>query len=130
MRKLAIALVVSVLSVVPAWAAELEKEPFSPERFEALKAEGALVLVDIFATWCPVCKQQQEILGAYREAHPDVALHVLEIDFDRQKEWVREFRAPRQSTLILFKGDEQRWYSVAESRREAIFAALNEAAGR
>jgi hypothetical protein len=63
-----------------------------------------------------------------RRAHPDVRLHILEVDFDRHKDWVRQFRAPRQSTLILFRGTEQRWYAVAETRREAIFAALNEAA--
>jgi thioredoxin 1 len=130
MKKIVVALLAAVLLVPPSSASALEKEPFSPERFQALQAEGALVLVDIYATWCPVCRQQQEILAAYQAARPDVKLHVLEVDFDRHKDWVREFRAPRQSTLILFKGTEQRWYSVAESRRDAIFAALDEAAGR
>jgi thioredoxin 1 len=72
-----------------------EKEPFSPERFKALQAEGALVVLDVFAEWCPTCAKQQEVLAAYRQAHPDVKLHVLEIDFDNDKKAVSEFRAPR-----------------------------------
>lgn len=130
MPSLVMALIVAASIVLPARAADLEKEPFSPERFAALQAKGEVVLVDIFATWCPVCAEQQRVLSAYREAHPDVRFHVLEVDFDRHKDWVRQFRAPRQSTLILFRGKEQRWYAVAETRREAIFAALHEAAAR
>jgi thiol-disulfide isomerase/thioredoxin len=130
MRNFAFALMLLAFSIAPASADDLKKETFSPERFAALQAAGELVLVDIFATWCPVCAEQQKVLSAYVDAHPDVRLHVLEVDFDRHKDWVRQFRAPRQSTLILFRGKEQRWYSVAETKRETIFAALNEAAGR
>jgi thiol-disulfide isomerase/thioredoxin len=110
MRQLAFALAFVASCVAPSLAADLRKEPFSPERFAALQAKGELVLVDIFATWCPVCAEQQKVLQAYRERHPDVTLHILEVDFDKNKEWVRQFRAPRQSTLILFRGKEQRWY--------------------
>lgn len=49
----------------------------------------------------------------------------MRIDFDTQKEWVTHFRAPRQATLILFDGEERTWFSVAESRRNVIFEALN-----
>jgi len=103
-------------------------EPFTQARFDALQAQGALVLVDVYAEWCPTCAQQQRVLEAYREAHPDVPLHVLTVDFDDQKPVVRQLRAPRQSTLILFRGGERVWFSVAETRRDAISQALNEAA--
>jgi thioredoxin 1 len=104
------------------------KAPFTPERFAALQAQNALVLLDVFATWCPTCAEQQKVLAEYREQHPDVPLHTLTIDFDDQKEFVRHFGAPRQSTLILYRGSERIWFSVAETRAEVIFAELNRAA--
>lgn len=116
----------SVFSVRPAWSQE--KEAFTQERFESLQEEGALILLDVFADWCPTCAKQQEVLNAYQEEHPYVPLHVLQINFDDQKEWVKKFRAPRQSTLILYRGEEQIWFNVAETSREVIFAALNEGA--
>lgn len=116
----------SVFSVRPAWSQE--KEAFTQERFESLQEEGALILLDVFADWCPTCAKQQEVLNAYQEEHPHVPLHVLQINFDDQKEWVKKFRAPRQSTLILYRGEEQIWFNVAETSREVIFAALNEGA--
>lgn len=104
------------------------EEPFTPERFAALQEEDALILLDVWADWCPVCAQQQEILARYRQVRPDVPLHTLTIDFDDQKEYVRQFDAPRQSTLILYQGKERVWFSVAELRDEVIFAALDAAA--
>lgn len=109
-------------------ASAQQTEPFTEARFRALQAEGALVLIDVFADWCPTCARQQEILEEYAEARPDVLLHVLTVDFDDQKRWVRAFGAPRQSTLILYRGEERVWFSVAETRRAAIFEALDAAA--
>jgi len=103
-------------------------EPFSQARFEALQKQGALVLIDVAADWCPTCAKQAKVVEGYREEKPEVPLHVLRIDFDDQKEWVQHFKAPRQSTLILYRGDEQVWFSVAETDPAAISAAIDEAA--
>ena len=100
------------------------EENFTHERFAELQDQGALVLIDIFADWCPTCAIQQEVLAEYREANPDVPLYTLTIDFDTQKDLVTHFRAPRQSTLILFRGHDQLWYTVAETRADEIFRAI------
>jgi thioredoxin 1 len=105
-----------------------QKEAFTPERFATLQEQGALILLDVYADWCPTCARQQQILSDYREKNPEVPLHVLTIDFDDQKQYVKQFRAPRQSTLILYRGKERVWFSVAETSPEVIFTALNEAA--
>ena len=81
----------------------------------------------MFATWCPTCAKQQKAIAAYVEANPDTKFHVLVVDFDENKDIVRQLRAPRQSTLLLYKGNEQFWFSVAESRPEVIAAELDKA---
>ena len=107
-----------------AGAQEPEKEPFTEARFEELQDQGAYVLLDVFADWCPTCAAQQKVLAAFQEEHPDAPLHMLSIDFDDRKDLVRHFEAPRQSTLILYHGTERVWFSVAETRRDVIFDAL------
>lgn len=124
--KVLVALMLAFFLVAPLQALEAEK--FSQQRFETLQAENALVLVDIFATWCPTCARQHEILADYRAQHPEVDLHILTVDYDDDRATVRRFRAPRQSTLLLFKGEQQHWFSVAETRPEVIFAEINRAA--
>ncbi|MBY6210619.1 thioredoxin family protein [Microbulbifer agarilyticus] len=103
------------------------KEPFTEERFNELRAAGEVVLVDVFADWCPTCAKQQKVLQEYRENNPDKKFHVLIVDFDADKEWVRHFRAPRQSTLVLFAGDKQTWFSVAETRMDVIADKIDQA---
>lgn len=102
-------------------------EPFSEARFKALQEEGQLVMVDVSADWCSTCRRQHTAISSVREKHPELKLHVLSVDFDKQKEWVRFFKAPRQSTLILFKGTQQHWFAVAEVREEVILAELQKA---
>jgi thioredoxin 1 len=116
------ALLLALLASFPVLAQE--KEPFSHERFLALQAQNAVVLIDVFADWCPTCAQQQRVLAAFQETHPDVPLHILTVDFDTRKDLVTQFKAPRQSTLILYRGEEQIWFSVAETRQAVIFEEL------
>lgn len=105
----------------------IEHESYTPERFEALQAANEVVLLDVYADWCSTCAKQQVVLEKYRTANPDKKFHILRVDFDKQKDVVRQFRAPRQATLLLYKGQEQFWYSVAESRYEVIEAEINKA---
>lgn len=103
------------------------KQPFTQALFEQLQQDNKVVLVDIFADWCSTCAKQEKVIQSYIKKHPDRELHILQVDFDNQKEIVKQFRAPRQSTMLLYKGDEQFWYAVAETREDVITAELEKA---
>ncbi len=124
MKKIAASFAI-VLLALGSGAVALDYEPFTQERFEQLQQQDSLILVDIFADWCPTCSRQHELLGEYQQSR-DGELHVLQVDFDQQKEWVRHFQAPRQSTLILYHGEDKLWFSVAETDRERLFHKLDE----
>lgn len=118
---------IGVLLFTVGSAQALEKEAYSQARFEALQAAGEVVVIDVYASWCPTCKKQQEALEAYRSANPEKKFTILVVDFDKNKDLVRHFRAPRQSTLLIYKGTEQFWFSVAETRPDVIAAELDKA---
>ncbi len=118
-----------ILLSIACSAAAGETEAFSKDRFETLQQKGALVLVDVAADWCPTCARQASIIREYKAQRPAVELEVLRVDFDDQKKWVKHFKAPRQSTLILFRGNEQVWFAVAETDPAVIAAAIDGAAG-
>lgn len=125
MRSAVVTLALLILVITHALA--LENEQFTEQRFKALQAQDEVILVDIHADWCPTCARQKEVINAYRADNPDRPLHVLTVDFDSDKQWVRHFRAPRQSTLLLFVGEEQFWFSVAETREAIIYGELDRA---
>lgn len=121
------AVVATVLLIVSIGANALDAESYTDERFKELQEDNALVLIDIFATWCSTCAKQEKILAKYFEENPDSEIKVLRVDFDDQKEVVTKFRAPRQSTFYLYRGEEQLWFSVAEKRKKVIFKELAKA---
>lgn len=123
MKKVLLGILVSLVTSFSAWS----MEAFTGEKFKAAQANNELVLVDVKASWCPTCAKQAKLLKAYKKSYPDSKLKVLVVDYDDQKEWVSRFKAPRQSTLILYKGETRVWFSVAETRKKVIFQELQKA---
>jgi thiol-disulfide isomerase/thioredoxin len=121
-------IITSIIGLFMAFSVNaFEKKPFSEALFSELQQQNAVIMVDVYAPWCPTCKMQQKLFQQYYEQNPEKPFHVLVVDYDNDKQWVKKFRAPRQSTLLLYKGDKQFWYSVAETRFAVIEEKLNSA---
>ena len=127
MKLLFIALISVVITLSSVAQAAVEKEAFTEVRYNELRKSGKVFLVDVYATWCPTCAKQQDILATYGKNNPKQNLNVLVVDFDNDKKWVRYFKAPRQSTLLLYSGEEQLWFSVGETRYDVIADELDKA---
>lgn len=126
-RSVSRAVVVVLVALLSQISVAEGKQPFTQAVFEKLQADNKVVLVDVFADWCSTCAKQKKVIQSYLDKHPERELHILEVNFDEQKEVVKQFRAPRQSTLLLYKGLDQFWYSVAETREEIVTAEIEKA---
>jgi thiol:disulfide interchange protein len=103
------------------------ERPFSAQAFAAAQQAGQPILIEIHADWCPTCKAQKPILSELTSQPKFSRMVVLRVDFDRQKDVVKQFGAQLQSTLIVYKGDTEVARSVGETKRDAIAALLNRA---
>ena len=101
-----------------------DKTPYSKAAFEKAQKAGDVVLIDVYADWCPTCERQQLIINAYFKEVPKSQIKVMVIDFDKDKDMVTYYKAPRQSTLYIYQGGEQKYFSVAETRRRKIHEAM------
>ncbi|QDL93099.1 thioredoxin family protein [Paroceanicella profunda] len=123
MRRIATALSGLGLSLMLGMAAQAaEFRPFVTADFEAARAEGRPVIVDIAADWCPTCKAQKPIIDALASEPAQDRTVIFEVDFDTQKDVVRALGAQRQSTLIAYRGMTETARSVGETRKEALGA--------
>lgn len=107
----------------------MAKEPqaYSPEALTAAKATGKPVLVDVFASWCPTCRRQHVILAGLTELPKYADLIVLRANFDEDKEELKALNVRSQSTLIVFKGENEIDRSVGSTNPVAIEGMLDQA---
>jgi thiol-disulfide isomerase/thioredoxin len=94
--------------------------PFTPEALAAAQKAGKPILVEVSAPWCPICKTQKPILTKLGDDPRFKNLQVFDVDFDTQKQTLRDLNARMQSTLIVFKGGTEVRRSVGETQPEWI----------
>ena len=98
----------AALSMVPVAARAAERQPFTDAAFDAAQAAGRPVLVDVSAPWCPTCRAQKPHIDAMAADPRMKAAIFFAVDFDSQKDVLRRLNVRSQSTLIAFKGREER----------------------
>jgi thioredoxin 1 len=106
--------------LAPATAFAAEEQPFTRQAFQAAQSTGKSILVEIHASWCPTCQAQKPILGKLFADPKFKNLAVFRVDFDSQKDEVRNFKARIQSTLITFKGTTEIARSVGDTNSASI----------
>lgn len=88
---------------------------YSAERLQALQAQGKTVLVDVYASWCPTCRAQTPVLEKLLKQPALSQIAELRLDWDGQRDDARALGAPRQSTLLLYRGGKRIGMSVAQT---------------
>jgi thioredoxin 1 len=121
-------LALSLLSAVvlaTASKADVPSKSYTPEAFAAAQAANQPILVDVTASWCPTCRAQAKVMESLFKAGDRFKdLVILKVDYDTQRDVVREFRAPRQSTLIVYRGAKETGRAVAITGRREIESLL------
>ncbi len=110
----------TLASAASATAFAAEEQPFTRQAFLAAQNAGKSILVEIHASWCPTCQAQKPILGKLFGEPKFKNLAVFRVDFDSQKDEVRNFKARIQSTLITFKGTQEVARSVGDTNADSI----------
>lgn len=113
---------ITPLAEAPAFAQQQQVRaiPFTQAAFDAARAAGKPILVEVYAPWCPVCRAQQAPLIAAQNDPANADLVLFRIDFDSQRAEQRALRVTRQSTLIAFRGNRETGRLLGDTNRAAI----------
>jgi thiol-disulfide isomerase/thioredoxin len=125
-RHLLTGFALAITMMVSAPLDAMSRKPFDAKAFEAAQAAGQPILIEVSAPWCPICKAQKPILSnlAAKPKFKDVTL--FEIDFDSQKDLLRTFNVRMQSTLIAFKGKQEKARSTGDTNASSIERLLDQ----
>jgi thioredoxin len=135
MARLSFVLSVFLLFAVAAPAGAASYGDFTQRAFDEAQQAGKLILLDVWASWCPTCVQQERIIRPIVADPKFSDLVILRIDFDKErarlfdklpqideKALLRRLNVQQQSTLIIYRGNKE----VARSTGETDSGALRE----
>jgi thioredoxin-like negative regulator of GroEL len=116
----------AVIAGAATLAQALEVKPFSAETLAAAQAAGKPVAVHFHAEWCGTCKQQEKAIAQLRsETGLDVLLLVA--DYDKEKDLRKALRVRSQSTMVVFRGKDERARLAGDTSAEKFRTALRAA---
>ena len=101
----------------------LDIAPYSAQTLAQKQQVGEAVSLHFHAKWCPTCLVQEKAFNTFK-GDPAVPGTLLVVDHDQERELKRQMGIRSQSTLIVFKGQEQKHRSAGVTDPQALKAAL------
>lgn len=93
---------------------------YDASEFMMAQKKGKTIVVDVYADWCPTCRAQAPILEELRTEKQSSDVLFVKVNFDEEKAFLRQNNIPRQSTVLVFKGMEEKARSIAQTDRNAL----------
>ena len=126
-KKLLLLFVVQFFIINP--SVSMEKETtFNKKLFDKAQSEGKVVVISSWIKYCTSCAGQMKILQNAKNNG-----ELLDIKFDNieyfsfdvtKKEISNFFDVQYQTTLIIFKGNQEVYRSIGETTEDLIYEAL------
>ena len=105
-----------------------KKTTFDKELFNKAQSEGKIVLVSSWIKYCSSCANQMKVL---QKAKKEGVLSDIKFDnieyfsFDVTNSEIANFLdVKHQTTLLIFKGDQEIYRSIGETTKDLIYEAL------
>ena len=122
-------ILISIFFLFSLSANAMEKETtFKKELFDKAQSDGKIVVISSWIKYCTSCAGQMKILQNAKNKG-----ELLDIKFDNieyfsfdvtKKEISNFFDVQYQTTLIIFKGNQEVYRSVGETTEDLIYEAL------
>jgi thiol-disulfide isomerase/thioredoxin len=118
MKPIRILLLLSLLSPALSWA--LDIVPYKADDFTRARAAGKVTAIQFHSGWCPICVMQER---GVRELKDDKALAqaiVFQADFAKEDELRKRFAVNSFSTLVIFRGEEERARTTGDFQADKL----------
>lgn len=92
--------------------------------FNKAQAENKMIVIDVYKDGCGTCARQKPAINEARVQYPDAVF--FKVDFVNDKKAVKRFKAIKQSTIIVFKGKQEKGRVLGETNREKILTLISQ----
>ncbi len=100
-----------IVATVPGLAESSKSEPAprftakttSGEKFDNASLKGKIVLLQFWTTWCPYCREEQEIVEQLNKEYEKKGLVILAVNVGESKKKVQAYlqKQPRNCRIVL-----------------------------
>lgn len=120
-------LILSIATLLAATMAQaLDVKPYTPAALAQAQAAGEATALHFHASWCPTCKKQASSIETLK-ADKSLKLTIFVADYDLEEPLKKQLKVQTQSTLIVYKGKEEKARLAGKTSAEDIKAVLNAA---
>ena len=97
---------------------------FNKELFDEAQSKGKVVIVSSWIKYCPSCASQMKVLEKAKNDFDNIEYFAFDVT---NREISTMFSVQYQTTLLIFKNNEEVYRSIGEIKKEAIYKALKSA---
>ena len=103
-------------------AVAIEKETtFNKELFNKAQSDGKIVVVSSWIKYCSSCASQMKILKKAKQEFENIEYFAFDVT---NKEIAKMFDVQYQTTLLIFKNNEEVYRSIGETTKNLIYKAI------
>ncbi|MCX8017007.1 MAG: thioredoxin family protein [Rhodocyclaceae bacterium] len=101
-------------------AQALEVVPYQAAPFAQARAAGKVIALQFHSGWCPVCVMQARGLDSLKGERELEQVIVFQADFAKEEALRRRFNVQAFSTLVIFRGEEERARTTGEFQPDKL----------
>jgi thiol-disulfide isomerase/thioredoxin len=117
-------LVALAILALPSAAPASPMTPYDKQAFLDAQNAGKPIVVFVHAWWCVTCRKQQPIVERLTKDQHFGDVVVFVVNYDKDKDTLRELNVADRSTLVAFRGKAERKrasFVTAPAEIEALF---------
>ncbi len=98
-----------------------KKTTFNKELFTKAQSDGKIVVVSSWIKYCTSCASQMKVLDKAKNDFENIEYFTFEVT---NKEIANLLNVQYQTTLLIFKNNQEVYRSIGETSKKAIYKAI------
>ena len=94
---------------------------YSKELFDKALSDGKVVVVSSWIKYCTSCASQMKVLNKAIKDFDNIEYFAFDVT---NKEIAKSFNVQYQTTLLIFKNNQEVYRSIGETSKKAIYKAI------
>ena len=110
-----------LIFLIFALSANAKETTFSKALFDKAQSEGKIVVVSSWTKYCSSCASQMKVLDKAKNDFDNIEYFKFDV---QNKEIAKLFDVQYQTTLLIFKDNEEIYRSIGETSKDLIYEAI------